>query len=158
MLFTAQQETWIISARYQSLSVYSLSTWCSGMWPACPVLTLVHIVPIRDSAAQGKAALFGELELICWLLPLATCCHTPYDLHPFHVVLLKVKDLVVSNIQWTLTHNCTFSIHPASFAAKSSMKYIAATTVRDEACRHNTLDFYCIPDQSSVISSSLQPT
>ena len=27
------------------------------------------------------------------------------------------------------------------------MKYIAATTVEDKACRHNMLDFYCIRDQ-----------
>ena len=31
---------------------------------------------------------------ICWMLPLATCCHTHYHLHPSYFVLLKFKDLV----------------------------------------------------------------
>lgn len=60
-------------------------------------------------------------------------------------VLFKLKDFC--NIQQTLTYSCTFPIHQATFAAKSNMKYIVATTVEDKACRRNMLDFYCIRDQ-----------
>ena len=30
----------------------------------------------------------------CWMLPLATQCHTHYHLRPFYFMLFKVKDLV----------------------------------------------------------------
>ena len=35
-----------------------------------------------------------RMKHICWMLTLATCCHTHYNLYPFHFVLFKFKGCV----------------------------------------------------------------
>ena len=60
----------------------------------------------------------GECNCICWLLPLATHCHTHYHLHQFCVVLLKFKDLVAKQ-------------HPTSWYAvpRSAMYHLSNVCV-----------------------------
>ena len=59
-------------------------------WPYSSTAT---VTPDRAAWAQrSNAVLSGEG---CWMLPLATHCHTHFHLHPLHCVLFKFKDLVV---------------------------------------------------------------
>ena len=55
------------------------------------------LIPDRTACAIQAHAVWSvwEMNLNCWMLPLATCCHIHYHLHPFHFVLFKFKQLVV---------------------------------------------------------------
>ena len=54
------------------------------------------LIPDRTACAIQAHAVpaVWEMNLNCWMLPLATYCHIHYHLHPFHFVLFKFKQLV----------------------------------------------------------------
>ena len=51
------------------------------------------------------------LQLICWMLPLATKCHTHYHLHPFYFMLFKFKCLVAKQHPKAFMHLSRTSLH-----------------------------------------------
>ena len=56
---------------------------------------------------KGKCCSVWGMQLIYWMLPLATHCHMLYHLHPFYFVLFKFKGLVAK--QHPTASTCTIS-------------------------------------------------
>ena len=72
---------------------------CMYMWYVVCEHTPGHVktvvtFPRRSSIIMSKGQMLSHLGNICWMLPLATHCHTHYHLYPFHFMLFKFKDLV----------------------------------------------------------------
>ena len=55
---------------------------------------------------KGECCSVWKMQLICWMLSLATHFHTHHHLHPFHFVLFKSKIWLLSNIQQTMMVRC----------------------------------------------------
>ena len=75
-----------------------LTVWENTKVLACTLYAISWIVVTfsRQSGMSPKGVWCSvwRMLLICWMLPLATHCHTHYHLRPFHFVLFKFKDLV----------------------------------------------------------------
>ena len=65
-------------------------------------------------------------NVICWMLPLATHCHTHYHCYKFHFVLFNSKIWLLSNIQQV------YVIHTYSHMISSMNSYPLSSSVQQE--------------------------
>ena len=83
-----------------------------------------------STSPSGECYSLWGMSLICWMLPLATYCHTHYYFNPFHFihVLLRCKDLVAkqpikniySNLYNTISFHCSCHPYPWECRAEGS--------------------------------------
>ena len=86
-----------------------LTVWENTKVLACTLYAISWIVvtfPRRSSMSpKGECCSVWRMLLICWMLPLATHCHTHYHLHPFHFFGLLRNKLYIQCIHhssWAL--------------------------------------------------------
>ena len=71
------------------------------------------------------------------MLPLATCCHIHYYLHPFHLVLLKFKNLAAKQ-------------HPDT----NGTSYLSNTTVEERGGRSFCVEWRRVNQQISSLQNT----
>ena len=86
---------------------------------------LTNTFPRRSSMSpKCECCFIWGLQLICWMLLLATQCHTHYRLHPFYFMLFKFKYLVAKPHQ---THLCIFQGHHCTGAVCNERTMLCRT-------------------------------
>ena len=74
-----------------------------AMWYSCYQFVANNGHFSYETASACHAVSYNVRSGECyWMLPLTTCCHTHYQLHPFHFMLFMFQDLVAKQHQDTI--------------------------------------------------------